>query len=167
MLPVKGVELKQFSARVISNRMILPGIRRPGVRPEPRPVAGSYLIWLKCPEITREAQPGQFVLAYCGDDCTLPRPFSIHGTNGDDIALFFTVWGDGKGTLWLSQRPAGDAVKLLGPLGHGYTVYPAANNLLLVAGGIGIAPLCFLAEENRKRGHEITLLMGARRADQP
>lgn len=147
--------------------MILPGITcPPESRPKPRPVSGSYLLWLRCPEIAREAQPGQFILAYCDHGCTLPRPFSIHQTRGDSLALFFTVWEDGKGTSWLSHRAAGDTIRLLGPLGHGYTVNQASRNLLLVAGGVGIAPLYFLAQKYRKQNHEITLLMGAQRADQ-
>lgn len=159
--------MKQFTARVISNQMILPAMTcPPEFRPKPRPVSGSYLLWLRCPEIASEARPGQFILAYCDHDCTLPRPFSIHQTRGDSLALFFTVWEDGKGTSWLSHRAAGDTIRLLGPLGHGYKVCPVADHLLLVAGGVGIAPLYFLAQEYRKQNHKITLLMGGQRADQ-
>jgi dihydroorotate dehydrogenase electron transfer subunit len=70
----------------------------------------------------------------------------------------------GRGTHWLSQRQAGDSLDLLGPLGNGYTVYPDAKNLLLVAGGIGIAPLVFLAQKASGLGCSITLLLGARTA---
>jgi dihydroorotate dehydrogenase electron transfer subunit len=46
-------------------------------------------------------------------------------------------------------------------MGNGYSVHPDSHNLLLVAGGIGIAPLCFLAEEALNQGHPVTLLLGA------
>ena len=58
----------------------------------------------------------------CGDECVLPRPFSIHQVNDDRMALFYAVWEDGKGTGWLSQRKAGDNIDLLGPLGNGFVI---------------------------------------------
>ena len=98
----------------------------------------------------------------CGKECSLPRPFSIHRINDEgDIALFFAVWGDGKGTNWLSRRHIGDTVNLLGPLGNGYSIQPSSHNLLLLAGGIGIAPLCFLAEKALQLGCSVKLLLGA------
>ena len=98
----------------------------------------------------------------CGQDCTLPRPFSIHQVNDKgDIALFFAVWEDGKGTNWLSQRHIGDTVNLLGPLGNGYSIQPSSHNLLLLAGGIGIAPLYFLAQAALGRKCQVKLLHGA------
>ncbi len=83
----------------------------------------------------------------CGEECVLPRPFSIHQVNDECIALFFNVWEDGKGTSWLSQRKIGDNIGLLGPLGNSFFIHPESRKLLLVAGGIGIAPLYFLAQE--------------------
>jgi len=50
---------------------------------------------------------------------------------------------------------------LMGPLGNGFVVKPDAEKLLLVAGGIGIAPLAFLAEEASQLGKKVTLLQGA------
>ena len=96
----------------------------------------------------------------CGGECILSRPFSIHQVRGEDIALFFAVWEGGKGTNWLSQRREGDTVELLGPLGNGFSIRPTSHNLLLVAGGIGIAPLYFLAQEALKRQCSVTLLYG-------
>jgi dihydroorotate dehydrogenase electron transfer subunit len=96
----------------------------------------------------------------CGEESVLPRPFSIHQVNGDSIDLFFNVWENGKGTQWLAHRRAGDTLKLVGPLGNGYEIHPKARHLLLLAGGIGIAPLVFLADEAVKRGLSVTLLYG-------
>jgi dihydroorotate dehydrogenase electron transfer subunit len=55
---------------------------------------------------------------------------------------------------------------LLGALGKGYSIYPDVKNLLLVAGGIGIAPLVFMANEAISKGKRVTLLMGASTAGQ-
>ncbi len=155
--------MKQITASIISNREILPGMVRPGTRT----TLGTYLTWLNCPEIASEARPGQFVMVRCGEECILPRPLSIHQINSQgDMALLFTVWEDGKGTPWLSQRKVNTSIELLGPLGNGFSIKPGAKKLLLMAGGIGIAPLYFLAQEAISREYSVILLLGARTESQ-
>jgi dihydroorotate dehydrogenase electron transfer subunit len=151
--------LKQVSAELMVNpRQVLGGL----FRTRGRNILGSWIIWLRCPEIAREARPGQFVMVRCGEECILPRPFSIHQIDDKGgMALFFSAWEDGKGTNWLSRRQKGDRVDLLGPLGNGYAIYPASRNLLLVAGGIGIAPLRFLADQALGQEFSVKLLLGA------
>lgn len=97
----------------------------------------------------------------CGEECILLRPFSIHQVSDDGVSLFFAVWEDGKGTKWLSERCKGETVDVIGPLGNGFTVNSDSRNLLLVAGGTGIAPLYFLAEQALRRGYNVELLRGA------
>ncbi len=131
---------------------------------------------LEAPHVAGAAKPGQFVTVRCAD-LTLRRPFSIHqvgnknviaspyaiGTKQSQVALLFRITG--KGTLWLSQRKIGEKLDILGPLGNGFTIKPRASNLLLVAGGIGIAPLLFLMERASSQ-HHITLIHGASTAAQ-
>ncbi|MGI8553233.1 MAG: dihydroorotate dehydrogenase electron transfer subunit [Dehalococcoidia bacterium] len=130
----------------------------------------NWIVWLDAPEIARGASVGQFVMVYCGEgiDPFLPRALSIHrlrpGRAGQELALLFTVVG--RGTAWLSRRKPGDTVSLFGTLGHGYQVGAHTRNLLLVAGGIGVAPLVWLADERVARGDSVTLLVGARTAGQ-
>jgi len=142
--------LRQTTATIISNNKVTPRV---------------YLIWLDCPPIASSAQPGQFVMVRCGEglEYQLRRPFSIHQL-ATQLALLFTVVG--KGTRWLCQCQAGDSLDLLGPLGNGYSIHPGSNNLLLVAGGIGVAPLVFLAQQALNRGCSVTLLLGAQTATQ-
>lgn len=143
-------DIKQLTASVISNSEVMPG---------------TYLIWLDCPQIAASARPGQFVMVRCGQENFLRRPLSIHRVaDGTKLAFLFTVVG--KGTQWLCQRKAGDTVDLLGPLGNGFFIEPDAHNLLLVAGGIGIAPLVFLAQTAINQGLSVKLLLGAVTADQ-
>ncbi len=119
-----------------------------------------YLIWLESPQIAFTAQPGQFVMARCGEETLLRRPLSIHQlADGAKLAFLFNVVG--KGTHWLAQCQVGDNIDLLGPLGNGYSIHSESHNLLLVAGGIGIAPLRFLIDKTLEQGKEITLLLGA------
>ena len=141
--------MKQVFAPVISNREVMPGV---------------HLIWLESPEIAAVAQPGQFVMVRCGGDTLLRRPLSVHQVDGDKIALLFAIVG--KGSYWLSQCQAGDNIDILGPLGNGFTIQPNSHNLLLVAGGIGIAPLRFLIDKTLEQGKEVTLLLGASTATQ-
>jgi len=123
---------------------------------------GVYLIWLESAPIASTAQPGQFVMVRCGEDAEHPlrRPLSIHRLDNNKLAFLFTVVGEG--THWLAQCQAGNNIDLLGPLGNGYSIQPGSRNLLLVAGGIGIAPLCFLAQEAIRKEYSVTLLHGAR-----
>jgi len=143
--------LKQALASVISNTEIMPGV---------------YLMWLESPQIASKAKPGQFAMIRCGEGAEHPlrRPLSIHRVDNNKLAFLFTVVG--KGTHWLAQRQAGSNIDLLGPLGNGYTIQPGWHNLLLLAGGIGIAPLCFLAEKAIQLGYSVRLLLGVQTATQ-
>jgi dihydroorotate dehydrogenase electron transfer subunit len=123
---------------------------------------GTRLVWLDAPEIAKSAKSGQFVMVRCAEDHDplLRRPLSIHKTDGSGgVALLFEVVG--SGTSWLSERAEGDSVDLVGPLGNGFFVKPDAKDLLLVAGGIGIAPLAFLAQEASRLDKRVTMLQGA------
>jgi len=155
--------LNQVKATVISNEQLWGAHWAYGRRKS----LSTWLMWLNCPEVTSKAKPGQFIMANCGQECLLPRPFSIHQVNDKGaMALLYAVLEGGKGTHWLSQRQKDDTVELLGPLGNGFFINSGSNNLLLVAGGIGIAPLRFLAQEALYQGYSVTLLLGAPTANQ-
>ena len=124
-----------------------------------------YLLWAKAPVVADAAQPGQFVMVRSSDtnDRILRRPLGIHRVNDKgEVALLYEVVG--AGTEWLAQRGKGDKIDILGPMGWGFTV--ESKRLLLVAGGVGIAPLVFLAERAAADGREVTLLFGAKTAKQ-
>ena len=151
-----------------------PGSRRPLVSArvtESRAVyPNAYVLWLLAPEVSRGAKVGQFVMVRCGEgyDPLLPRAFSIYrvrdGEHGREFGLLYDVVG--RGTEWLARRRPGETVQLFGPLGHGYAVRPGVQNVLLVGGGIGVAPLVWMADDQVERGRNVTLLLGARTTDQ-
>ncbi len=124
----------------------------------------TYLMWLEAPEIASSVRPGQFAMVRCdaGIVRVLRRPLTIHQVEGDRVAFLYRVTGDGTG--WLAERGRGDNLDVLGPLGNGFTIDEQASRALLVAGGIGLAPLRFLADCLVSEGREVTLLLGSRTA---
>lgn len=119
--------------------------------------------------IAKTAMPGQFVEIKVGDgtDPLLRRPISIHGVSKQRVRLIYEVIG--PGTQLLSGRKAGDFLDVIGPLGNGFKYgritkkYDKRENIL-VAGGMGVAPLVFLAEKMRL--NKPLVLIGARKKDQ-
>lgn len=130
----------------------------------------THVLWLTLPDELRHATPGQFVMAYAGehDDPLLGRPFSFHrlreGRQGPEFALLFDIVG--RVTNWLSWRRPGDSVRVVGPLGRGFEPRSGIQRMLLVGGGIGCAPLVWLADGLAEEGQEVTLVLGARTAEQ-
>ncbi len=104
--------------------------------------------------IAKRACPGQFMNIRVSDglEPLLRRPISIYGTSGARIKLFYEALG--KGTRILSSRKPGELLDIIGPLGNGFNLTPNTYNLtpILVAGGMGVAPLVFLAEKLTKPG---------------
>jgi len=138
--------MKQRNATVISNRELYPGV---------------YLLWLRADAALLKTRPGQFFMVKCGDETTLRRPISVHliDTERQRIAFLYAVVG--RGTDWLAKLTAGNKIGVLGPLGNGFTLDMKAKEVLLVAGGIGIAPLAELAQNAVDTGKRVTLLLGA------
>jgi len=130
-----------------------------------------YKMVLSAPEIARQAQPGQFVhVRVCeGYNPLLRRPFSIHRVKSRKIEIIYKVVG--KGTDMLSRKKNGEYLDVLGPLGTGYrSPSPTAkiSDVILVAGGIGVASLLFLAESLSVTSSELSILaiIGAKDKDE-
>lgn len=119
-----------------------------------------------------EASPGQFVeLRVDGSPSTfLRRPVSINHIDSQANELWLLVHAVGDGTRRLAALEAGDVVNTVMPLGRGFSLpAPAqdtadAQRCLLVGGGVGTAPLLFLGEELKERGHKPVFLLGGRTA---
>jgi dihydroorotate dehydrogenase electron transfer subunit len=109
--------------------------------------SGTFLMGLKSAEIVIQARPGQFVMIRVGPntDPLLRRPFSICGTRGEDLFLIlYRVVG--KGTAIMSNAMKGEKLSVVGPLGRGFEPPEPGRKSLFLAGGIGVAPLDFLAQ---------------------
>ena len=129
----------------------------------------THQMWLSCPPVARGATPGRFLMVHCADqlDPLLPRPMSFHRFRSEGKAREFAILYDvrGRGTAWLAGRRPGDQITMFGPLGHGYDLGKSTQNVLLVAGGLGVAAVIALADEAIASGRAVTLLQGARSAD--
>ena len=126
-----------------------------------------YNLKLWAPRIALKACPGQFLHVRCAQDFSydplLRRPFSLHDRQGEHVSLLFQV--KGRGTGWLSRLNPGENLDVLGPLGRGFSL-PRGEGVALVAGGMGIAPLLFLARCLLERGNRVDLFYGAKSASQ-
>ncbi len=129
-----------------------------------------YRLTLDCSKDHHPPIPGQFYNIRCSErmDPLLRRPFSMHRLTKENgllcLQILYRVIG--KGTEWLSARKKGETLDLIGPLGNGF-VLNARTDVVLAARGIGIAPLCAVAEAVRSTAPEsrLHLLMGARFKD--
>lgn len=128
---MKGV----YNCEVIAQSEVSPGVVRS---------------LLHCPEIARQAQPGQFVnvqVAATTTDPLLRRPFSVHAVYPSEglFSLLYVLVG--RGTALMNKIAPGENVSVVGPLGRGFDLgdSPDAQHII-VAGGCGAAPLHFLSD---------------------
>ena len=134
---------------------------------ERQPLEGAYvLLTFRHPEVAHEAQPGQFVMAKAGISSAPPlrRPFSVMATDADHdtFTLFVKSVGSGSGAL-ADMRP-GDVAQVLGPLGTPFVMPPADHEVVMVAGGYGIAPFRMMSAALKRAGRTGRLFYGGRSA---
>ncbi len=119
-----------------------------------------YRIGLKCTGYS-DAKPGQFIMLRMPDRSAalLSRPFSINrcipkhdGIEGIEV-LYKVV---GNRTAKLSRVQKGESVIILGPLGNGFSVSEECRRIYIVGGGVGIAPMLFLASSLRNRNVDLS-----------
>jgi len=123
-----------------------------------------YLLSIKADEIADSAESGQFVHIRVSDsiDPLLRRPFSIHRIDKKkrEINILFRVIG--RGTEILARTEKSAQLDVMGPLGRGFDIGTDFDHALIVGGGMGVAPLFFLADEISKAGKKATFMWGAR-----
>ncbi|HTQ03344.1 MAG TPA: hypothetical protein VMI54_05785 [Polyangiaceae bacterium] len=98
------------------------------------------------------ALPGQFTMvrgAEWGDAPLLPRPMSYLSAGNTPSILIKVI---GEGTLRMGRAEPGEPFTLLGPLGQPWRAPSAGRRVVLVAGGVGVAPLLFLARRLASAG---------------
>ena len=123
-----------------------------------------FVIAMEAPEIAMSARAGQFVNLGWSPGPLLRRPFSIYRTDGDRIEIVLKTVGTGTAQL-LAMEP-GDRVSCLGPLGHGFELPATAREVVLISGGLGVAPMPLAARQAAALGMTVTWVHGARSADE-
>ena len=113
-----------------------------------------------------EMLPGQFVeVRVDGSASTfLRRPISINYVDRTLNELWLLVATVGDGTRKLATLQAGDTLNCVLPLGNGFTPAKTGEKVLLIGGGVGVAPLLYMGAEMKLAGIEPTFLLGARTA---
>lgn len=142
--------MKQCKAKIISNEKI---------------AADCYRIRLKTPSISKKARPGNFLMVKCSDGPTpfLRRALAFHSIKKDYFDILYQVVG--PGTKALSLRKKGEMVDVIGPLGNSFSSTLKGHrrqDIIMVAGGIGVAPLLAQAERlmATKKDEKIKIIIG-------
>jgi dihydroorotate dehydrogenase electron transfer subunit len=127
--------MKQYQCEMLATRTLAPG---------------TVLQTYAGPEIARAARPGQFVniRPSSGTDPLLRRPISICTVDRLAGTFALLIKEAGEGTRMLCALRPGTRVDMLAPLGVGFQWRPGGR-MILVAGGVGVAPMLFLAREVR------------------
>lgn len=126
----------------------------------------AVLLQLRDEQPLPEILPGQFVQVRVDDSPStyLRRPISIHNVNYADNVVSLLVQMVGEGSRHLGAAEVGDRINMVIPLGNGYTLPSVHESVLLVGGGIGIAPLYYLAQCMAAKGVKPTFLLGGKKA---
>ncbi len=136
--------------KVLSNRKLCPRF---------------YCLAFDAPAVARKVQPGQFVHLRTaeGFEPFFRRPFSVYRSL-KYVEIFYEAIG--PGTKRLAEKRKGDAIDVVGPVGTPFTLpSKEIKQVVMVAGGIGIAPFLALTDILKKRKLELILLYGGRTKD--
>jgi dihydroorotate dehydrogenase electron transfer subunit len=131
-------------------------------------------------DIEPDAAPGQFVMVWVRGLDEIPMALSHPGS--------ITVQRVGEATEALSRLEVGDSIGIRGPFGNGFEVKgdvkvkggggrdgngngeeygdEKGNKIMVIAGGVGGAPLLPLAQQAQSLGLDVTIMIGARTADE-
>ncbi len=136
---------------VLENREVAPGVMK---------------MLVLAPGAVQDLRPGQFFQVRWQEwsDPFLRRPLSAFSSDKQSgtLGLLFRVVG--RGTSALEMLAPGSHLDLLGPLGNGWPA-PERGHAIMIAGGIGVAPLVMAAREYAAAGVKVSFLLGATTRD--
>jgi len=142
-----------------ARQVVAPLLRRDSIG------SSHHVLTFECEE-PLVAVPGQFVMvrgAHWGEAPFLPRPMSIL-TAGKRPSILVKVVGEG--TRRLAGSEPGEPFTVHGPLGKGWSDCESDRTPLLVAGGVGVCPLVFLARSLADKGRRAIALYGGKTASE-
>ena len=121
---------------------------------------GMVVLGFYAPEIATSVRAGQFVNIGWTPGPLLRRPFSVYRAEDERIEVVLKAVG--VGTEQLLAMQIGHRVSCLGPLGRGFEM--TGSGVVLVSGGLGVAPMPLAVRDARAAGMEVTWVHGARTA---
>jgi dihydroorotate dehydrogenase electron transfer subunit len=122
-----------------------------------------YVLTFHSPLISREVRPGQFlnIKVVEGSEPLLRRPFSVYNVDGENLEILFNVIG--RGTAVLRAKQPHDCIDIIGPLGKPFSCAgDEFDTGVLLAGGLGVAPMPMLTRGLKVAGKEVITFLGAR-----
>ena len=124
----------------------------------------NYLIQLKSSVGIETIKAGQFVNVLIEDKPStfLRRPFSIHDIIPETNEFQLIVKEVGDGSKSICSKTVGDTLDVVYPLGNGFTIPQNPGRILLIGGGVGVAPMMQTARVLKESGCEVHILFGAR-----
>lgn len=134
-----------------------------------RLTARYQLLTLQAPQHCdlSEVKPGQFVQVRIDNKTTfLRRPISIHDVDVVNKTITILVNRAGDGSNWLCDQPRDATINIMWPLGNGFSIPSSTStqSVLLVGGGVGVAPLLYLGKMLKYSSITPTFLLAARTA---
>lgn len=141
--------MKQFSARILTNRVVADNFFELTLLPD---------------EPVSQPLPGQFLTLRVTSSTTplLRRPFAYSGFNDSSSAISIIYQKRGNATDILAGKQTNEHIDCIGPLGNNFQFPENSQTAILVAGGIGIGPILFLASELQKKNLPFKFIFGCR-----
>jgi dihydroorotate dehydrogenase electron transfer subunit len=124
-----------------------------------REAAGIVVLGLHAPQLATSVLPGQYVMAIPPLGGVAAVALALYEAEAQRVSLLFFITG--KRTESLAALHVGDRLDVVGPLGNGFHI-DTANDVAIVAGGVGIASVLLLAVALRRRGARVRLFYGAK-----
>ncbi len=137
----------QHTVKIVSNEKICPRF---------------FKLSLKCDAIVKIIQPGQFIHIKVSETLIpfFRRPFSVYRAKKYIEVLYEAI---GLGTKTLATREPGEYLDILGPLGNTFSMpQKYIKQVVMIGGGIGVAPFLMLSDALAKKNLELILLYGGR-----
>ncbi|WP_425379528.1 dihydroorotate dehydrogenase [Spiroplasma endosymbiont of Stenodema calcarata] len=125
-----------------------------------------WLATFKAPQLSKIACPGQFMLIEPSQQFFLKRPFSFFEINpkAETVTIYYQC--KGLGTWYMANKwKIGQSVQIQGPHGQGFQISEQSKDILIIAGGIGIAPMKALIDDLIKKEISYTAIFGGRTKD--
>ena len=128
---------------------------------------GLFVMTVQAPDLAAQVQPGQFAHVRIPgmDDHILRRPFSIYASDAGAGTVDILYQVVGFGTAHLAKLERGAKLDAIGPVGFGWSIPDGAASALVVAGGVGAAPLFMLTQRLAVQGVDTIAVLGAQTAD--